>query len=124
MRRVVVTGIGITSCLGNDQETVLESLKLGRSGISFQEEYKEMGFRSQVAGSIDLDLASLIDRKLYRFMGDGAAYAYLSMDQAIKDSGLTDEQVSNVRTGLVAGSGGASTARWRPSKAFPTPATG
>ncbi|MEH6625092.1 MAG: beta-ketoacyl-ACP synthase I [Motiliproteus sp.] len=110
MRRVVVTGIGITSCLGCDQETVLESLKLGRSGISFQEEYKEMGFRSQVAGSIDIDIESLIDRKLRRFMGDAAAYAYIAMDQAIKDSGLTEEQVSNVRTGLIAGSGGASSA--------------
>ncbi len=110
MRRVVVTGIGITSCLGCDQETVLESLKLGRSGISFQEEYKEMGFRSQVAGSIDIDIEGLIDRKLRRFMGDAAAYAYIAMDQAIKDSGLTDEQVSNVRTGLIAGSGGASSA--------------
>ena len=110
MRRVVVTGIGITSCLGCDQETVIESLRLGRSGIKFQEEYKEMGFRSQVAGSIDLDLDELIDRKLRRFMGHAAAYAYLSMDQAIKDSGLTEEQVSNVRTGLIAGSGGASSA--------------
>lgn len=110
MRRVVVTGIGITSCLGCDQETVLESLKLGRSGISFQKEYEEMGFRSQVAGSIDIDLDEKIDRKLRRFMGDAAAYAYLSMDQAIKDSGLEEDQVSNVRTGLVAGSGGASSA--------------
>ncbi|MCW9052330.1 MAG: beta-ketoacyl-ACP synthase I [Motiliproteus sp.] len=110
MRRAVVTGIGITSCLGCDQETVLESLKLGRSGISFQEEYKEMGFRSHVAGSLDLDIDSLIDRKLRRFMGDAAAYAYIAMDQAIKDAGLSDEQVSNVRTGLIAGSGGASSA--------------
>ncbi len=111
MRRAVVTGIGITSCLGCDQDTVLESLQLGRSGISFQEEYKELGFRSHVAGSInDLDAEAQIDRKLYRFMGDAAAYAYLSMEQAIKDSGLTEEQVSNVRTGLIAGSGGASTA--------------
>lgn len=110
MRRVVVTGIGITSCLGCDQETVLESLKLGRSGISFQEEYKEMGFRSHIAGSIDIDLDDKIDRKLRRFMGDAAAYAYLSMADAIEDSGLTEEQVSNVRTGLIAGSGGASSA--------------
>ncbi|WP_210395831.1 beta-ketoacyl-ACP synthase I [Motiliproteus sediminis] len=108
MRRVVVTGIGITSCLGCDKETVTDALKQGRSGISFQEEYKEMGFRSHVAGKVDLDLASLIDRKLMRFMGDAAAYAYLAMDAAIKDSGLSEEQVSNVRTGLIAGSGGAS----------------
>ncbi|BBB27747.1 beta-ketoacyl-ACP synthase I [Amphritea japonica] len=110
MRRVVVTGMGIVSCLGTDKETVLDSLKEGRSGIKFQEEYKEMGFRSHVAGSIDLDYTDLIDRKLVRFMGDAAAYAYLSMDQAIKDANLTEEQVSNVRTGLVAGSGGASSA--------------
>ncbi|OMH28415.1 beta-ketoacyl-ACP synthase I [Motiliproteus sp. MSK22-1] len=110
MRRAVVTGIGITSCLGCDQETVLESLKTGRSGISFQEDYKEMGFRSHVAGSVDLDIDNLIDRKLRRFMGDAAAYAYLAMDQAIKDAGLSEEQVSNIRTGLIAGSGGASSA--------------
>ncbi|WP_417227692.1 beta-ketoacyl-ACP synthase I [Amphritea sp.] len=110
MRRVVVTGMGIVSCLGTDKEAVLDSLKEGRSGIKFQEEYKELGFRSQVAGSIDLDYTDLIDRKLVRFMGDAAAYAYLSMDQAIKDANLSDEMVSNVRTGLIAGSGGASSA--------------
>ncbi|MEH6469651.1 MAG: beta-ketoacyl-ACP synthase I [Halopseudomonas sp.] len=110
MRRVVVTGIGITSCIGCDKETVTESLKAGRSGISFQEEYKEMGFRSHIAGSIDLNLSELIDRKLFRFMGDSAAYSYLAMKNAIEDSGLAEEQVSNVRTGLIAGSGGASSA--------------
>ena len=110
MRRVVVTGLGITSCLGCDKETVTDALKQGRSGISFQEEYKEMGFRSHVAGKVDLDLPSLIDRKLMRFMGDAAAYAYLSMKAAIEDAGLTEDQVSNVRTGLIAGSGGASSA--------------
>lgn len=110
MRRVVVTGMGIVSCLGNDKETVLDSLKQGRSGIKFQEEYKELGFRSHVAGSIDIDLDALIDRKLRRFMGNAAAYSYLAMDQAIKDAQLTDDQVSNVRTGLIAGSGGASSA--------------
>ncbi|WP_036546667.1 beta-ketoacyl-ACP synthase I [Nitrincola lacisaponensis] len=110
MRRVVVTGMGIISCLGNDKETVLDSLKQGRSGIRFQPEYQEMGFRSQVAGQVDVDLDSLIDRKLRRFMGNASAYAYLSMKQAIEDSGLTEEQVSNVRTGLIAGSGGASSA--------------
>ena len=110
MRRVVVTGMGIISCLGNDKEAVLDSLKEGRSGIKFQEEYKELGFRSHVAGSIDIDLDALIDRKLRRFMGNAAAYSYLAMDQAIKDAGLSEEQVSNVRTGLIAGSGGASSA--------------
>jgi 3-oxoacyl-[acyl-carrier-protein] synthase-1 len=110
MRRVVVTGIGIVSCLGNDKETVLDSLKQGRSGIKYQPEYAELGFRSQVAGSIDIDLDALIDRKLRRFMGNAAAYAYVAMDQAVKDSGLSEDQVSNVRTGLIAGSGGASSA--------------
>lgn len=110
MRRVVVTGMGIVSCLGNDLETVLDSLKQGRSGIKFQPEYKELGFRSQVAGSIDIDLDALIDRKLRRFMGNASAYAYLAMKQAIEDSGLPEDQVSNVRTGLIAGSGGASSA--------------
>lgn len=110
MRRVVVTGLGIVSCLGNDQHQVLDALKAGRSGIRFKEEYAERGFRSQVAGSIDIDLNDLIDRKLSRFMGDAAAYAYVSMAQAIEDSGLTPEQVSNERTGLIAGSGGASSA--------------
>ncbi|GGC95958.1 beta-ketoacyl-ACP synthase I [Vreelandella lutescens] len=110
MRRVVVTGLGIVSCLGNDQQQVLDALKSGRSGIRFKEEYAERGFRSHVAGSVDIDLDTLIDRKLRRFMGDAAAYAYVSMAQAIEDAGLTEEQVSNVRTGLIAGSGGASSA--------------
>ncbi len=110
MRRVVVTGLGIVSCLGNDQQQVLEALKSGRSGIRFKEEYAERGFRSHVAGSVDIDLDALIDRKLRRFMGDAAAYAYVSMAQAIEDAGLSEEQVSNERTGLIAGSGGASSA--------------
>ena len=108
MRRVVVTGMGIVSCLGTDKETVLESLQLGRSGIKFQEDYKERGFRSQVAGSIDIDFSEQIDRKLLRFMGDAAAYTYIAMKEAIADANLTEEQVSNERTGLVVGSGGAS----------------
>ncbi|MCB1665986.1 MAG: beta-ketoacyl-ACP synthase I [Pseudomonadales bacterium] len=108
MRRVVVTGIGIVSCLGHDKQAVLESLLEGRSGIRFRPEYKEMGLRSHIAGWIDLDLASLIDRKILRFMGDAAAYGYLSMEQAIADSGLTEEQVSNIRTGLIMGAGGSS----------------
>ncbi|SFU91769.1 beta-ketoacyl-ACP synthase I [Halomonas korlensis] len=110
MRRVVVTGLGIVSCLGNDAQQVLEALRNGRSGIRFKEEYAERGFRSQVAGVVDIDLEALVDRKLLRFMGDAAAYAYISMAQAIKDSGLADDQVSNERTGLIAGSGGASSA--------------
>ncbi len=110
MRRVVVTGLGIVSCLGNDQQQVLDALKNGCSGIRFKEEYAERGFRSHVAGSVDIDLDTLIDRKLRRFMGDAAAYAYVSMAQAIEDAGLTEEQVSHVRTGLIAGSGGASSA--------------
>ena len=110
MKRVVVTGLGITSCLGLDAETVTESLRLGRSGIRFKQEYADMGFRSHVAGSVDIDFKEHIDRKTLRFMGDAAAYAYISMKQAIADSGLTEEQVSNPRTGLVMGSGGASSA--------------
>ncbi|MDC8805287.1 beta-ketoacyl-ACP synthase I [Halomonas pacifica] len=110
MRRVVVTGLGIVSCLGNDRHQVLEALQSGRSGIRFKDEYAERGFRSQVAGVVDIDLDALIDRKLRRFMGDAAAYAYVSMAQAIEDSGLTPEMVSNERTGLIAGSGGASSA--------------
>ncbi|WP_027966138.1 beta-ketoacyl-ACP synthase I [Halomonas halocynthiae] len=110
MRRVVVTGLGIVSCLGNDKQQVLEALQEGRSGIRFKEEYAERGFRSHVAGVVDIDLDALIDRKQRRFMGDAAAYAYVSMTQAIEDAGLTPEQVSNERTGLIAGSGGASSA--------------
>lgn len=110
MRRVVVTGLGIVSCLGNDQHQVLDALKQGRSGIRFREEYAERGMRSQIAGSIEIDLDPLIDRKFRRFMGDAAAYAYVSMQQAIDDAGLIPEQVSNPRTGLIAGSGGASSA--------------
>src|SRR5690554_1223841 len=108
MRRVVVTGMGIVSCLGNDQTTVLDALRTGRSGIKFQETYKEMGFRSHVAGSIDINLAEVVDRKILRFMGDAAAFTYVSMQQAIADSGLSEEQVSNERTGIIMGSGGAS----------------
>lgn len=108
MKRVVVTGMGIISCLGNDKSAVLDALREGRSGIKFQESYKEMGFRSHVAGSIDIDLSASIDRKVLRFMGNAAAYAYLSMQQAIADSGLAEDQVSNERTGIIMGSGGAS----------------
>lgn len=108
MKRVVITGLGITSCLGITKEQVLESLKEGRSGIRFNESYKEHGFRSQISGSVDINFEDYIDRKTIRFMGSAAAYAYISMQQAIKDAGLTPEMVSNPRTGLIAASGGAS----------------
>ncbi len=109
MRRAVITGIGIVSSIGNDAGQVLESLAQGRSGITFCQEYADLGFRSQVHGKPDLDLDGILDRKLRRFMGDGAAYNYLAMEQAIADSGLGEDQVSNERTGLIMGSGGPST---------------
>ena len=105
MKRVVITGVGIISSIGNNKEEVLASLKEGKSGIEFVPEFAEVGMRSQVAGTIKLNPAELIDRKVFRFMGDAAAYAYLSMKEAIADSGLTEEQVSNDRTGLVIGAG-------------------
>jgi len=110
MRRVVITGMGIVSSIGNDADTVLASLREGRSGIEFVPEYAELGMRSQVAGTLKIDTTSLIDRKLHRFMGDAAAYSYLAMQQAHDQSGLTPEQTSNPRTGLIIGSGGSSTA--------------
>lgn len=110
MRRVVVTGMGLVSCLGNDKESVTESLREGKSGITFNESFKEIGLRSHVSGSVDIDLSEHIDRKHLRFMGDAAAFAYVSMQKAIEDAGLTQDQVSNPRTGLIAGSGGASSA--------------
>jgi len=106
MRRVVVTGIGVVSCLGNNKADVTRSLKDGKSGISFREQYAELGMRSHVAGAPDIDLKEHIDRKDLRFMGDTAAYAHIAMQQAVEDSGLEDSDVSNVRTGLIAGSGG------------------
>ncbi|MBE47990.1 MAG: beta-ketoacyl-[acyl-carrier-protein] synthase I [Gammaproteobacteria bacterium] len=108
MRRVVVTGIGIVSCLGNGKTAVLDSLKAGRSGIRHNQTYADIGMRSHVSGSIDINVSELIDRKLLRFMGDASAYSYLSMQEAIKDAGLEEEQVSNFRSGIVAGSGGGS----------------
>lgn len=108
-KRVVITGMGIVSCIGNNVEEVLESLKAGRSGITAAPEYTEMGFRSQVYGKPDIDLAASIDKRLFRFMGDGAAYNHLAMEQAIADSGLDESVVSNERTGIVMGSGGPST---------------
>ena len=109
MKRVVVTGLGIVSCIGNDAGEVRDSLLEARSGISISEEYRDMGFRSHVHGKPDVDLAEAIDRRQLRFMGDGAAYNYIAMEQAIADSGLGEDQVSNIRTGLIMGSGGPST---------------
>jgi 3-oxoacyl-[acyl-carrier-protein] synthase-1 len=108
MKRVVISGMGLVSPLGNNKAETLLSLRETRSGIRFQEEYKEMGLRSHVAGSIELDVESLIDRKLYRFMGDAAAFSYVALAEAIADAGLEASDVSNDRTGIVAGSGGAS----------------
>ncbi|CCE24298.1 beta-ketoacyl-ACP synthase I [Methylotuvimicrobium alcaliphilum] len=109
MKRVVVTGLGIVSSIGNNREEVVDSLKQGRSGISFANDYQELGFRSHVRGAINIDLNEFIDRKVKRFMGDGAAFNYVAMQQAIEDSGLEESEISNFRTGLVMGSGGPST---------------
>ncbi len=110
MRRVVISGLGVVSCLGNSKAEVLDSLRAGRSGITFNEAYKESGMRSHVSGSINLDINEMIDRKIRRFMGGAAAYAYLAMQEAIDDAGLKDEEVSHPMTGLIASSGGASSA--------------
>jgi 3-oxoacyl-[acyl-carrier-protein] synthase-1 len=108
MRRVVVTGIGAVSCLGNSADEITDSLKNGRSGIVYNENFKEMGLRSLVTGSVNIDIKEHIDRKVLRFMGDAAAYAYIAMRWAIEDAGLEEGDVSNPRTGLIASSGGAS----------------
>ena len=108
MKRVVITGMGVVSCLGNDRETVTTALKEGKSGIVFREDFEEMGLRCNVAARVDLDLAELIDRKILRFMGPSAAYGYIATERAIADAGLSEDQVSNIRTGLVMGSGGVS----------------
>jgi 3-oxoacyl-[acyl-carrier-protein] synthase-1 len=108
MRRAVITGLGIVSSIGNNQQEVTDSLRAGRSGITRSDEFAEAGMRSQVFGPINIDLADHIDRKTLRFMGDAAGYAYVAMQQAIEDAGLTEDMVSNNRTGIVAGSGGAS----------------
>jgi 3-oxoacyl-[acyl-carrier-protein] synthase-1 len=108
MKRVVVTGMGIVSCIGNDKAHVLDALKSGTSGISFQQEYADKGFRSHNAGSIDIDAKEHIDPKTLRFMGYAAVYSYIAMQEAIDDSGLAEDQVSNERTGIIMGSGGAS----------------
>ena len=110
MRRVVVTGIGIVSSIGTDADAVTQSLRNGTSGIVAAPDYAELGFRSQVKGAVDIDLSEHIDRKQMRFMGEGAGYAVVAMQQAVADSGLSEAEVSHPRTGLIAGSGGPSTA--------------
>ena len=109
MRRVVVTGMGIICPIGNTLDEVTDALREGRSGVEFCQDYADHGFRSHIHGSLKVDLDEAVDRKVRRFMGDGAAYNYLAMKQAIEDSGLAEDQVSNVRTGMVMGSGGSST---------------
>ena len=109
MRRVVVTGLGVVSSIGNNKAEVLDSLKAGRSGIRFCDTYAEMGFRSHIHGDIKLDVADVLDRKVRRFMGDGAAFNYIAMAEAIEDAGLGEAEVSHERTGLIMGSGGPST---------------
>ena len=109
MRRVVITGLGIVSSIGNNKREVTDSLRTGRSGIEFIKEYEELGFRSQVAGTVNINVDELIDRKLRRFMGNSAAYNYIAMKEAVEESGLGEDMISNPRTGLIAGSGGAST---------------
>ncbi|MGB5256245.1 MAG: beta-ketoacyl-ACP synthase I [Woeseiaceae bacterium] len=108
MRRVVITGLGAVSCIGNNKDEILESLREGRSGIVVNDSYKEMGLRSQISGSCHIDTKEFIDRKVLRFMGDAAAYAYIAMQQSIEDAGLEEADVSSVRSGLIAASGGAS----------------
>ena len=108
MRRVVVTGLGIVSCLGNNQEEVHQSLLNSKSGISFSEEYKEHNLRSHIHGKPNINLANYVDRKTIRFMGSGSAYNYVAMKEAIEDSGLEEKDVSNIKTGIVMGSGGPS----------------
>ena len=109
MRSVVVTGLGIVSSIGNNADEVLAALKAGRSGITFNEAMAEHGFRSQVAGAVDLDVSEHVDKRTLRFMGPGAAYAHIAMGQAIADAGLEEKDVINPMTGVIAGSGGPST---------------
>ena len=120
MKRVVVTGIGIVSCIGNNQSEVTESLKNLRSGITFAKEYEEFSFRSLVHGKPNIDISEKIDRRLLRFMGDGAAYNYIAMKDAIKDSSLEETDISNEMTGIIVGSGGPSTQNlFKSSEVFP-----
>lgn len=108
MRRAVITGLGIVSSIGNNKQEVTDSLRAGRSGITFSQQFADMGLRSQVWGDLKIELSEHIDRKAMRFMGDAAGYAFVAMQQAIEDAGLTEEQYSNERVGIIAGSGGAS----------------
>jgi 3-oxoacyl-[acyl-carrier-protein] synthase-1 len=108
MKRAVITGLGIVSCIGNNADEVRESLRHGKSGITFSQQFADAGLRSHVWGDVKIDLKEHIDRKALRFMGDAASYAYLSMQQCIEDAGLTEEQYSNEEVGIIAGSGGAS----------------
>ena len=108
MKRVVVTGIGVVSCLGNNQKEVYQSLLNSKSGITFSEEYKEYNLKSNVHGKPNINLEDHVDRKVIRFMGPGSAYNYISMSEAVKDSGLEEKDVSNVSTGMIMGSGGPS----------------
>ncbi len=108
MKRVVVTGLGISSCLGTTADAVTDALRHSKSGISFQPQYAELGMRSHLAGTVDINLAEHIERKTWRFMADAAGYAYVSMADAIADAGLEEHDISNLRTGIIAGSGGAS----------------
>ncbi len=108
MKRVVITGLGVVSCLGNNQDEVLQSLINSKSGITFAEEYKEFNLKSQVHGKPKIKLEEHVDRKIIRFMGAGSAYNYIAMNEAVKDSGLEQKEVSNISTGMVMGSGGPS----------------
>ena len=108
MKKVVITGIGIVSCLGNNQEEVYQSLLNSKSGITFSEEYKEYNLKSHVHGIPNIKIENYVDRKIIRFMGPGSAYNYISMKEAIKDSGLEEKEVSNISTGMIMGSGGPS----------------
>ncbi|SHI08691.1 beta-ketoacyl-ACP synthase I [Ferrimonas marina] len=108
MKRAVITGIGVVSSIGNNAEEVTAALRAGKSGLNYSEQFEQMGLRSRVWGDLKINPAEHIDRKVMRFMGDAAAYAYLAMQQAIEDSGLSEDQVSNERTGIIAGTGGAS----------------
>ena len=109
MRRVAVTGLGIVCPIGNNTQEVVASLREARSGITTAQDYRQMGFRSQVAGTLKVDLDSSVDRRARRFMGDGAAYSFLAMQQALADSGLEETEIVNERTGLIISSGGPST---------------
>ena len=109
MRRVALTGLGIVSSIGNNKNEVVDSLKKGKSGIEFCEEYKERGLRSHIHGSVNINIEEHVDRKIRRFMGDGAAYNYIAMEEAIADAGLEQDEISNEKTGMIMGSGGPST---------------